>query len=78
MKPSTVVRLCKEIDKIHLITFTSAQHIYPDRVTNFVCNEADEVIEFDDNKLHYAFDMNDINMIILNPDKIKFNGLSIA
>lgn len=77
MKVSKAKALLADPKKVAVITFTSAQHIYPDRVENLKVVDADETIEFDYHKMHYVFDCTDCNCIIMNPDELDYNGLSI-
>lgn len=77
MKPSKVVECLKDTKKVMLISTTSVQRINISEMENVKVDLGEEVVEYDYKGLHYVLDMTDINMIIMNPNEMEINGLSI-
>lgn len=77
MKASKVAELLKDPKKVLLLSMTSVQRIYLEDKENIKIDVDNEVVEYDQRGLHYVVDMNDINMIIMNPEEKPINGLDL-
>lgn len=77
MKASKVAELLKDPKKVLLLSMTSVQRIYLEDKENIKTDVDNEVVEYDQRGLHYVVDMNDINMIIMNPEEKPISGLDL-
>lgn len=77
MKAGKVAELLKDPKKVLLLSMTSVQRIYLEDKENIKTDVDNEVVEYDERGLHYVVDMNDINMIIMNPEEKTISGLDL-
>lgn len=77
MKVQKVVECLKEPSKCLLIGTTSIQRFYIEDLENVVADAESETVEYDYKGLHYIIDMTDIDIIVMNPNNMKINGLTL-